>query len=248
MGFYQRKGRNTMRKKALAMLISIAIVAGSMLPAMAITGTSIQRTHSPNDVAVPDDVPTSSWYWDAAKYVLDFGLMSTVNGAFAGGTAMTREQIAQALYHDAVARSMHIPDGTAELKGASDYASISASCKAGLAYCVATNVILGDSKHALHPKNLVTRQELATILMRYGLVIGYGTQADATSNIVDSYQDVAGIANWARGGVSYCSITDLVKGDEAGNFNPKSNISRAQFAQILLNLESKINAIWSRLS
>ncbi len=237
-----------MKKRFLALLMGIVIGSISILPAMAITGTSIQRTNTSANATMPEDVPNGVWYWDAAKYVLDYGLMSDVNGNFSANTALTREKIAKTLYLDATARSMPIPDGTAELQTMSDYSAISADCLPGLSYCVAADIFLGDNNHALSPQNLVTRQELATIMMRYCLIIGYGDTTYSSSSIVESYNDVANISTWAYNGISFCSMADLIKGDDLGNFNPQDNITRAQFAQILLNLDNKVYAIWNRLT
>nr|AIA90155.1 CAZy families GH66 protein [uncultured Paenibacillus sp.] len=82
--------------------------------------------------------------------------------------------------------------------------------------------------------------------MRYGGVLEY--DGGTISDNYTSYADASSIATWARTGVSYCLLTDLMKGDANSKFNPAAHVTRAEFAQILLNLDNKIYAIWSRLT
>lgn len=239
-----------MKKKLLALLLATAISASAVMPASAIVCASIQRTQTKTGATVPDDVDGAIWYWDAAKYVLDYNLMDLVNGNFVGSVAMTREEIAESIYRDMNARKtvqMTLPTNLTDVQGTADYTAVSLSHRDAVAYCYAAGIMTGDTQGYLHPQDNVSRQELAAILMRYGLILEYGSMTEADKTAADAYRDTADIADWARGGVSYCKMTDLMKGDDLDNFNPRNSISRAEFAQILYNLDNKIYAIWSRL-
>lgn len=239
-----------MKKKLLAFLMTMVVGSSCLLSASAINCVSIQRTSSVSNAVVPDDVEQGIWYWNAAKYVLDYNLMDLTNGCFLGDTKMTREQVAETLYRDYMLRhttTTPVAKGN-NAQNAPDYTQVSMKHRDAISYCYSAGIMTGDANGALHPLSYVTRQELATLLMRYGLIIEYGSAADANSNAVDFYKDAENISSWARGAISYCKITDLCKGDDLGNFNPQSPISHAEFAQILLNLDNKIYAIWNRLS
>ena len=74
------------------------------------------------------------------------------------------------------------------------------------------------------PDNLVTREQMATILLRALKVIN--PEADFSTDGAEKFADDHMISAYARDGVYYCSKNNLLKGVGGNKFNPQGNSSR----------------------
>ena len=52
------------------------------------------------------------------------------------------------------------------------------------------------------------------------------------------YNDRQKIADWAYEGIAYCTVNEIIHGDN-GNFRPKDNTTRAEAFTLLYNYETK---------
>ena len=57
---------------------------------------------------------------------------------------------------------------------------------------------------------------------------------ELTGTTTEKFKDDAKISNWAKGYVDACKAAGIFGGDEKGNFNPKSPITRAETAKIMV--------------
>ena len=218
-----------MKKRLISALMATALAASIGFSALAVT-TDTPATTTTTTTTLPADVQTTAWYKDAAQYVLDSGLMENVNGKFDANAQMTREQIAKSLAISAKAAGV---TATGSGIGAvADYAQISADAVEGVTFCYNAGIMAGDDKCLLNPKANVTRAELSKMLTVYAQKMGIA--ATGTTDI-KKFTDYAQIKSWAYDYVTYCVNSGMVKGDDKGAFNPAGNITRAQFAQIMLN-------------
>lgn len=189
-------------------------------------------------VVLPADVAADAWYAEAAKYVLSGKLMETIDGKFAAATVMTREQIAAVIGKDAAARGLTVEGGMA-LKEAPDFATISADALAGVEFCYYADIMKGDDKGNINPTGKVTRAELAKMLSSYAKKAG---MTAGTATDIKTYTDYSAIAAWATESVQFCADTGMLKGNAAGSFTPAGNVTRAEFAQIMMNINSQLTA------
>lgn len=85
---------------------------------------------------------------------------------------------------------------------------------------------IGDGKFG--PKELVTREQIATMLLRALRVIRPVEDFSLTGSA--KFSDDSLISNWAQDGVYYCSGVGIIKGiqneDKSFRFDPKGNSSR----------------------
>ncbi|MBP1761230.1 MAG: hypothetical protein H6Q64_772 [Firmicutes bacterium] len=81
---------------------------------------------------------------------------------------------------------------------------------------------VGNSKYA--PNDLVTREQMATILLRALKVINPTT--DFSNAGTAPFADDAKIKSWARDGVYYCSKASIVNGVGGNMFDPEGNATR----------------------
>mgnify|MGYP005750526687 CR=1 FL=1 len=100
-----------------------------------------------------------------------------------------------------------------------------------IAYC-AENGIISGYEGEFRPGDKITRQEAAAV-MRNALEL-----ADASSDI-ELFSDDAKIASWAKGNVYACKAAGIFTGDNMGNFNATSSLTRAEAASIMVNAMNK---------
>jgi len=81
---------------------------------------------------------------------------------------------------------------------------------------------VGNNKYA--PKQLVTREQMATIMLRALKVIN--PVADYSTAGAAKFADDKQIESWARDGVYYCSKAGILKGTGNNMFNPDGNSTR----------------------
>lgn len=95
--------------------------------------------------------------------------------------------------------------------------------------------IAGDH---FYPNAPITREEAA-----YALMNAFHLKADAIGKNI-TFTDQAQISSWAKDAVSTLSLLEYFSGMSDGTFNPKGQLTRAEFVVLLerLDLAKKINA------
>lgn len=95
------------------------------------------------------------------------------------------------------------------------------------------NLVSGVGNNKFAPKMLVTREQMATILLRVVKVIN--PTADFSTAGAVPFADDAKIKNWAKDGVYYCGKTQIVKGVGKNMFDPEGNASREAAVVVCTN-------------
>ncbi len=185
----------------------------------------------PNDFK---DVKKDAWYAPAVDYAEATGLMNGVaDNMFAPDGKMTRGMVVTVLY-----RMEGEPDVTGVKTPFTDV-SADAYYADAVAWAFDNGIVDGMSDTTFVPNDPVTREQMSAILMRYYGVDTKVTdemQPDLKKALAEMYTDAAKISNWATLAVACCADTGLMTGDVAGTFRPADGMSRAECAQILLNM------------
>lgn len=175
-----------------------------------------------------DDVASDAWYADAVHYVAENGIMNGAgDGTFAPYTIMNRSMLVQVLY---------ALEGKPAVSGSSfaDVASDAWYADA-VAWAAQTGIVTGLSDTTFGPDQVLTREQLATILYRYAAYKGYDVTA---SGDLDSYTDAAQIGAYALEAMEWATGSSLISGSN-GALAPQSSATRAEAATILMRfLES----------
>ncbi len=91
------------------------------------------------------------------------------------------------------------------------------------------NVFRGDGAGHMNPENPVSREEAFVVLARaLSLEVGNVEKLNA-------FSDGASVSDWAKSPISAMVENGYVNGSN-GKLNPKGNITRAEFAQLMYNL------------
>ena len=173
------------------------------------------------------DVAEDAWYYDAVQYVNENGLMAgTSANTFAPDRTTTRGMIVTILYR--LEGSPHIEN---EIWGY-PFQDVDANAYYATAvYWARMNgIVAGYSDELFGPDDIITREQMATILYRYAQYKGYDTTAKAD---LSRYTDAAQVGSYAVDAIRWANAEGLVNGTSAITLTPKGSATRAQVAVIL---------------
>lgn len=196
-------------KKPLLLTIVI-IIATVFLAPMALAS---------NFSDMPDD-----WSTPALENAVNNGLLGGIDGKLMPSSNLTRAQMATI-----VNRAF----GATEKANISGYTDVSSNAwyYDDMAKAVEMQTFTG-SANKLYPGDDITRQEAFVVLARAFKLSG------ADENVLNKFADKAQISSWATDGIATLVNEGYVAGSN-GKLNPKANITRAEFAQIMDNLIKK---------
>lgn len=196
------------KKRTLAMLLAGAM----LLPANAFAA-------SPEDFT---DFPTD---WSAAglRSAVQNGLLNGLNGQINSSGLLIRAQMAAIVNRAFAARK------TADLSVYSD-ANTSAWYYNDLELAVAMRTFQG-ANGKLNPEAPITREEAFVVLAR-----AFALESGDTS-VLNHYTDGASVSAWAQSSVAALIENGYVNGAN-GKLNPKTSITRAEFAKVISEMAS----------
>ncbi|MBE6931860.1 MAG: hypothetical protein E7464_00550 [Ruminococcaceae bacterium] len=116
------------------------------------------------------DVPADSWYSKAVEWAEANGIVNGIGGGkFAPEAVITREQIATILYRYEAFKN-GAPKVEGDLKAFPDTSNVSTFATTAMVWAIENEIITGASVNNvtyLNPLNSATREQIATIIMRY---------------------------------------------------------------------------------
>lgn len=173
------------------------------------------------------DVDSGDWFYDAVVYAYEHGLMEGVSATrFAPDRVLTRAMVAQVLYNLEGAK----PGAPAVFDDVADTAWYADAVN----WAAANDLVEGFGKGKFRPDDSVTREQLAAILFRYETFKGHDVSARGS---LSAFPDGGDVAAWAQEAVAWAVGADVLRGTASG-LSPKGTATRAQLAQLLLNLEA----------
>ena len=172
------------------------------------------------------DVKGSAWYYDAVKFVYDNGFMDGVgDNKFNPNGTLTRAMIAQVLYN--------LEGETGSYPTVFDDVAKSAWYADAVNWAAASGIVEGKGNNKFDPNAAITRQEMAAILYRYSDLKGYDV-SDVDS--LRSFTDASKVASWAKEAMGWAVENYVINGKGNGTLDPTGTATRAEVAQILMNL------------
>ena len=199
-----------MKKKTLAILLSIAMVL-SLFPTSAFaSGITSGFSDMPNN-----------WSTKALENAVKNGLLKGDNGKILPNANLTRAQMATI-----VNRAF----GTTEKASLSSYTDVAANSwyYDDMAKAVQMKTFVG-SGDKLNPDSNITREEAFVVLTRAIKLSG------ANQSTLDKFPDKALVSRWAKDAAASLISAGYISGSN-GQLNPKQDITRAEFAQIMDNI------------
>lgn len=210
------KGLYAMTIKRMMSLLLTVLFLFSAVPAVSSAGNALPFR----------DVPENKWFYGAVKTVYEAGIMNGITkDKFCPNDPMTRGQfvtIIARLSGDDVDGMW----GSATFSDTQKYRFYSDA----LGWCVENGIINGYPDGTFLPNKPILRQEFAAVFVRY---LEYKNIDVKSDDIAAKFGDEAKFPKFAGAAIETLRLTGLVKGDKAGNFNPKNDMTRAEIAQVI---------------
>ncbi|MWV46220.1 hypothetical protein GRF59_21675 [Paenibacillus sp. HJL G12] len=224
----------------ICMLVSLVSPGFAAAERSADAPAAVLEQGSPNSSSAPinsfQDVKPTDWFYDAVTYVKQNGIFGgTDNDSFSPKGTMTR-----AMYVTALGRMAGVDISQYSISSFSDV-------QAGTWYApyvqwaIEKGITSGTGDHDFSPNAAISREQMATLALRYfeSYKIPYQTNASLTSKP----NDTVDISPWAVDAVVKLWQAGLLHGDAIGNFNPKSNASRAE-ASVFFMRNNEVVKTW----
>ena len=212
-----------MKQKLLSLLLTLSLTLGLAAPALAA---------EPLDGWT--DLEAGAWYAEAVSYVIDNGLMgstSTEANVFNPGGTVTRAEVYQIIYN----MEGRPQEGLPVLLPSED-----AWYAPAIRWAAAKDIYLFNIKLSTdsfdYPNLEITRAYVAAILADYAKLKGVAADPSAgeASGLDDLDTDL-------QDGIQFCYRAGIMTGDEQGNLNPYGKLTRAELAQVVMNLSKLVS-------
>lgn len=184
-----------------------------------------------------EDVKAGDWCFNDVLYCYENGLMKGVTETtFVPNATMTRGMVATVLY-----RMAGSPDVSAMSHPFKDLAA-GRYCTDAVIWAYNTGIIQGYSNNTFKPDQLITREQLATMLYRYACEFGYANPAEKNSMALLQFIDRGSISEFAKPAMRWAVANGIINGKTAVTIVPKGDATRAQCATMLARFDRLINA------
>ena len=193
-------------------------------------------------VDVFDDINEGDWFVNAVQFVYDRGIMGGKSATqFQPGVPIRREEFTRVLYNQIGKPAVSIDNPYPDVKeGQWYFDSVLWAKENNIANGKADKegvIIFGVGQN-------ITREELALMLYKYALLLGYDTSADPGAS--DGFADTDRISGWAKNAMDW-AVTQGVMSGKGGDgapkselrLDPKGNATRAECASMIKKLMEK---------
>ncbi len=175
-----------------------------------------------------DDVPQSSWYYEAVCYAYNEALMNgTGEQTFSPNAQTSRAMLVTVLWRMAGEPEAENPCPFADVKAGSWYYD-------AVRWAYEAGVTRGVSDAAFAPDAPVTREQIAALLLRCAQL--QGRPADARAEII-YYPDAGAVSDWAVEAMRWARAAGVIKGtlrDGDVYLDPRAKARRCEIAEMLM--------------
>ena len=171
------------------------------------------------------DVRQGDWFYSAVDYVYTRKLMDgTAGTAFSPLMTTNRAMVATILWR---------MEGSPVVNYALPYSDVQEGVwyTEAVRWAAAEGIITGYSGTVFAPNDTVTREQLATMLYRYGAYRGDDVSA---SSPLTAFPDGGSTSSWAVEAMEWAVGAGLLSGKDGGKLDPAGSATRAEVATILM--------------
>ena len=172
------------------------------------------------------DVVKGAWYYPAVEYVYNNNLMNGTNGGmtFEPNVDLNRAMMAAVLYNMEGQPACNKRGLFSDVADGRWYTN-------AINWAASNNIVSGMPDGSYAPNQVLTREQMASILYRYAEYKGIdvNTRVD-----LSKFTDGATTSSWAQGVVQWAVAEKLINGN-GNELQPKGTASRAQVATVLMN-------------
>ncbi len=191
------------------------------------SGIITGETHTYNDVAPSD------WFSASVNYATEKGYFSGVSDTeFEPYTNITRGMLITVIGRMAQAKPENTDMTYTDVDKNMYYAPY-------IAWGTENGIVSGYSDTEFAPDELVTREQVAAMLYRYGQYINVDISIGENTNIL-SYKDASDVSEYAVPAIQWACGSGIMSGYTDGTLRPQNNATRAEAAALTERFDSKI--------
>lgn len=172
------------------------------------------------------DVSSEDWYYDAAKFTYEEGLISGTENGFEPESDMTRAMLVTVLWRfedmPIVNYLMQFNDVNAD-----DWYT------EAVRWAASEKIVSGVNDDIFGTDENITREQLATILYRYSVSKGFEL-SDNSSFDSDSYADADKVSDYAKDAIKWAVSSGIIKGTTENTISPTDSATRAEVAVMIM--------------
>ena len=175
------------------------------------------------------DLKTDGWYHDGIHYGVEKGLFNGMSeGYFEPAAATTRAQFVVILWR---------LEGCPEVVGAEDFTDVTADqwYTKAINWAASQGIVGGYGNGLFGTNDVITREQMATLLYRYATYKGLDVTAGTSGNMAD-FADALQVQEYAAAAMQWACAQGLVRGIATGSdlqLAPAGSATRAQAATVL---------------
>ena len=165
------------------------------------------------------------WAYDAASYAYKNSLMNGVNASrFAPDSTLNRAMMVTMLYR---------MTGSPAVSGNSVFSDVPSGkwYSDAVQWASVNGVVNGVGKDRFAPDTQITREQMASMMMRYAQFKQYSTGKSAD---LSAFNDAGSISSWALESMKWANAAGLINGRTASTIAPQDTATRAEAATILM--------------
>lgn len=174
-----------------------------------------------------DDVDDGDWFADAVRFVYENGMMNgTGDTTFAPDATTSRSMIVTILYR---------LEGEPVVDDAMDFSDVAGDAwyTDAVRWAAGEGIVGGYGNGLFGSDDAVTREQLAAILYRYAVYVGYDVSIGEDTNLL-SYDDFEDLSEYAIPAMQWACGTGIVNGTSESTLTPQGEAERAQVAAMLM--------------
>lgn len=165
------------------------------------------------------------WSYDAVSYVYKNNLMNGINASrFSPDGTLNRAMMVTMLYRMA---------GSPAVSGGSTFSDVTSGkwYSDAVQWASANGVVNGVGRDRFAPEAQITREQMASMMMRYAQFNQYNTSKSAD---LSAFNDAGSISSWALESMKWANAAGLINGRTASTIAPQGTATRAEAATILM--------------
>ena len=172
------------------------------------------------------DVASSAWYYNAVKYVYEKNLVNGYNDyTYAPYDKLSRAMLVTILWRKE-GSPKYTSNKFSDVKSKDWYYQ-------AVNWAASKGIVSGYKTGKFGPKDNITREQLAAILMNYAKYKGKNTSARANTS---KFKDFSKTGKYFKDAVSWCVAKKIISGKENGTkVDPKGNATRAEAASMIMS-------------
>ncbi|MEG1869016.1 MAG: S-layer homology domain-containing protein [Clostridiales bacterium] len=179
------------------------------------------------DIKNMKDVFSTDWYYDDVEFVLAQGLFKgTSESTFGPQEPMTRAQFVTTL-----GRNNGVVDSTPQNLGNCKFSDVDNGAYYGsqIAWAVEKGITKGINATDFCPNKTISRQDMATMMMRYATAMGIKLPPPSTA----LFDDNSNITEYAKEAVYTMKAANIIKGKTDNVFDANGFTLRGEVAAVL---------------